>query len=198
MKWAAGSVGNGKGAEWSSNRAAHVSQEATGNVCFYFLKKETGTTQWEEIQLERNQSHWELTIRSVPPPRHDGLSAGIQLGLPERAPAHSGTLGRTPTGQTEAVRAPKVGESSWVTLSRPWHHCFSRHLRVFPPSFYEIWPVRQVSYSASWSEWQVDYEDDDTPEVFALDCFYGKIRLRLNLFIIQCFRVIYWIIYEEK
>lgn len=56
---------------------------------------------------------WERTVTSVLSPRHDGLSAETQLGLPERSSAYCGTLGRRATGQTEAVRRTKVGE--WFT-----------------------------------------------------------------------------------
>lgn len=34
------------------------------------------------------------------------------MGLPERAPAHGGTLGRAATRQTQAVRRAEVGESA--------------------------------------------------------------------------------------
>lgn len=34
------------------------------------------------------------------------------MDLPERSPAHGGTLGRTATRQTQAVRRTEVGEST--------------------------------------------------------------------------------------
>lgn len=68
---------------------------------------------------------------SVLSPRHDGVRTGIQLDLPQRSPAHRGTLGRTATRQTEAVRAAKVGK--WLrgtSLSQEYPGLFTKQTPV--------------------------------------------------------------------
>lgn len=72
----------------------------------------------------------ELRVTRVLSLRHDGLSAGNQLGLPERSPANGGTLGRRQTGQTEAVRPTKVGESCWDNFTSQGHPGFSYNRRL--------------------------------------------------------------------
>lgn len=68
-----------------------------------------------------------LAVRSVTA-KHDGVrGSGALLGLPERAPAHGGTLGRAAAGPTEAVRRAEVGESR---TQRPQDALFFLQKRV--------------------------------------------------------------------
>ena len=53
-------VGNVEGAEWSSSRAAHVSQEATGNVFSFSLQEERA------VRRSRLKRVWELTVKKCP------------------------------------------------------------------------------------------------------------------------------------
>ena len=112
QKWSAS--GNGEEAEWSSCRVAEVSPEATGSSFFFPFSLQRA------VRREEREVVSDLTVTSVLSPRRDGLCSGIQLGPPERLPARRGTLGRRPTGQTQAVRRTKVGKCPRGALLSLW------------------------------------------------------------------------------